>query len=68
MIYERKPQSRLIRGVLAAGAAAVTLALAAMIDGLAKHYPAESAQMAQKPVVVAQRELRDLQISLTSRR
>lgn len=55
MIYERKPQSRITRGVLAAGAAAVTLALAAMIDGLAKHYPTESAQMAQRPAVVAQR-------------
>ena len=44
-----------VRCGLGAAAIVMTLALAAIIDGLAKHYPGEAGQLAQRAVVVAQR-------------
>jgi len=55
MNFERKPQPRLIRCGFAAAAIAMTLALGSFIDGLARHYPAEAAQLAQKSVLIAKR-------------
>ena len=52
MNYERKSQPRLIRCGLAAAALAMTLALGSFIDGLARHYPAESSQLAQKSIMI----------------
>jgi len=44
-----------VRCGLGAAAIVMTLALAAIIDGLAKHYPGDASQLAQRTVVVAQR-------------
>jgi len=55
MNLERKPQPRVIRCAFAIAAFTMTLILAAFIDGLAKHYPDEAAQLAQKSVLIAKR-------------
>ena len=55
MNYELTSQSRLIRCGLAAAAIAMTLALGSGIDGLARHYPAQAAELAQKSVLIAKR-------------
>jgi hypothetical protein len=39
----------------AAAAIVMTLAIAAIIDGLARHTPGDGDQLAQRPVVMAQR-------------
>ena len=44
-----------VRCGLGAAAIVMTLALAAIIDGLAKHYPGEANQLAQQSVVIAKR-------------
>ena len=44
-----------IRCGFAAAAIVMTLAVAAIIDGLAKHYPSEANQLAQHSVVIAKR-------------
>ncbi len=48
-----KPRS--LRCGFAAGAVVMTLAIAAIIDGLATHYTVEGLQLAQQPVVMARR-------------
>jgi hypothetical protein len=55
MNYESMPHARLTRCGLALAAILVTTLFASGIDGLAKHYPAESTQAAQKPVLLAKR-------------
>lgn len=44
-----------VRCGLGAAAIVMTLALATIIDGLAKHYPGEANQLAQQSVVIAKR-------------
>jgi len=44
-----------IRCGFAAAAIVMTLAVAAIIDGLAKHYSGEANQLAQQSVVIAKR-------------
>ena len=44
-----------VRCGCAAAAIVMTLAVAAIIDGLARHYPGEANQLAQQSVVVAKR-------------
>jgi hypothetical protein len=44
-----------LRCGFAAAAIVMTLAVAAIIDGLAKHYPGEANQLAQQSVVIAKR-------------
>jgi hypothetical protein len=44
-----------VRCGCAAAAIVMTLAIAAIINGLATHYPAEAEQLAQRALVVSQR-------------
>jgi hypothetical protein len=44
-----------VRCGCAAAAIVMTLAIAAIINGLATHYPGEANQLAQKSVVIARR-------------
>jgi hypothetical protein len=44
-----------VRCGFAAGAIVMTLAIAAILDGLATHYTVEGLQLAQQPVVMARR-------------
>jgi hypothetical protein len=44
-----------VRCGLGAAAIVMTLALAALIDGLAKYHPGEANQLAQKSVAIAKR-------------
>ena len=44
-----------VRCGFAAAAIVMTLGIAVLIDGLARHYPGDGTQLAQRPVVVAQR-------------
>ena len=44
-----------VRCGFAAAAIVMTLAVAAIIDGLAKHYSGEANQLAQQSVVIAKR-------------
>jgi len=55
MNYESVPHARLTRCGLALAAILVTTLLGSAIDGLAKHYPAESTQAAQTPALLAKR-------------
>lgn len=44
-----------VRCGFAAAAVVMTLGIALLIDGLARHYPGEANQLAQKTIVVARR-------------
>lgn len=55
MNYEPMPHASLTRCGLALAAILVTTLLGSGIDGLAKHYPAESTQAAQTPALLAKR-------------
>ena len=55
MNVEPKPHARLIRCGLALAAILVTTLLGSGIDGLARHYSAESTQTAQPPALLAKR-------------
>lgn len=44
-----------VRCGFAAAAVVMTLAIAAILDGLARHYTVEGLQLAQQPVVMARR-------------
>ena len=55
MNYEPRPHAHLTRCGFALVAILVTTLLGTGIDGLAKHYPAESMQAAQKPALLAKR-------------
>jgi hypothetical protein len=56
MNREFKASSPAIRTVIAAAAVLATLATAGSIEGLVRHYDAESSQLARtQPAIVAQR-------------
>ena len=44
-----------VRCGLAAAAIVMTLAVAAIIDGLARHYPSDANELAQQSTVIAKR-------------
>lgn len=55
MNYQPTPHANLNRCGFALAAILVTTLLGSGIDGLAKHYPAESTQAALKPALLAKR-------------